>query len=144
MHHESDLEVKGGVAAAARERKKQFPSTFWQQLALLAVFSAVGMGTAFAATAGSASILMFPQWANVGVSTSQQFLASIGTSGKIASSSEIVWSVNGVRGGNSSLGTISASGLYSAPATPPAPYSLTITATSTLNASLSASVQVWL
>jgi hypothetical protein len=143
MHHESDLEVKGGVAAAARERRKQFPSTFWQQLALLAVFSAVGMGTAFAATAGSASILMFPQWANVGVSTSQQFLASIGTSGKIASSSEIVWSVNGVRGGNSSLGTISASGLYSAPATPPSPYSLTITATSTLNPSISASVQVW-
>src|SRR5512141_1797136 len=38
----------------------------------------------------------------------------------------VQWSVNGVAGGNATLGTISAAGLYKAPVTVPNPNTLTI------------------
>src|SRR6202048_1445632 len=40
----------------------------------------------------------------------------------------VTWQVNGVAGGSSATGTISAAGLYTPPATIPSPNSLTITA----------------
>ena len=43
----------------------------------------------------------------------------------------IVWSVNGINGGNSTYGTISASGLYAAPAAAPPDNVVTVRATST-------------
>jgi hypothetical protein len=46
--------------------------------------------------------------------TSAQLSASVATG-----SQQVGWSVDGVPGGNASLGTIDASGVYSAPATPP-------------------------
>ena len=42
----------------------------------------------------------------------------------------VTWSVSGVQGGNSTLGTISSSGFYSAPSMVPSPANVTITATS--------------
>jgi uncharacterized protein (DUF1800 family) len=44
------------------------------------------------------------------------------------SNTAVTWQVNGVAGGNSATGTISASGLYTPPATIPSPNTLTITA----------------
>jgi uncharacterized protein YjdB len=52
----------------------------------------------------------------------------------------VTWSVNTVAGGNSTVGTVSASGLYTAPASVPTPASVTITATSVADASKFASV----
>lgn len=49
------------------------------------------------------------------------------------------WSVNGVAGGNSTAGTITSKGLYTAPAFPPAGGSVTITAVSVADGSKSAS-----
>lgn len=43
----------------------------------------------------------------------------------------VVWSVNGIVGGNATIGTISATGLYSAPAVAPTPSVLAVRATST-------------
>jgi len=58
-------------------------------------------------------------------SESQQFTATVsGTS-----NTSVTWSVNGITGGNGTVGTISASGLYTAPATAPAS-GVTVTATS--------------
>jgi YD repeat-containing protein len=52
------------------------------------------------------------------------------------------WTVNGVAGGDPGVGTISASGLYTAPATVPVPGGVTVAATHTDDASLTASAQV--
>lgn len=47
-----------------------------------------------------------------------------------AASTAVTWSVNGIIGGNSTLGTVTGSGYYAAPAAPPPGYLVTITATS--------------
>jgi len=43
----------------------------------------------------------------------------------------VTWSVNGIAGGNATVGTVSASGLYTAPAAVPSQSDVTVTATST-------------
>ena len=50
----------------------------------------------------------------------------------------VTWSVNGISGGNTTVGTISATGLYSAPLNVPSPASVTVRATSVANAAASA------
>jgi parallel beta-helix repeat protein len=53
------------------------------------------------------------------------------------SNTAVTWSVNGVSGGNSTVGTISSTGLYTAPQDLPNPASVTIQATSQANSSAS-------
>jgi len=60
--------------------------------------------------------------------TSQCSATVTGTS---SYSSAVAWSVGGVQGGNSTVGTISSTGLYTAPGTVPATNPVTVTATST-------------
>ena len=55
-------------------------------------------------------------------------------------SSSAAWAVNGVNGGNSTVGTVSTSGLYSAPSAVPTPAIVTITAAS--NGATSGSISV--
>jgi hypothetical protein len=70
--------------------------------------------------------------------TSVQFAASV--SG--AADTAVTWLVNGVAGGNSTLGMISSSGLYQAPTTLPSPPTVVVTATSQVDTSQSASATV--
>jgi len=70
-------------------------------------------------------------------SATQQFTAIVsGTT-----NSKVSWQVNGAAGGNSTSGTISSGGLYTAPATIPGP-SVTVTAVSAADATVSASATV--
>jgi parallel beta-helix repeat protein len=65
----------------------------------------------------------------------QQFTATVtGTS-----NTAVTWSVNGISGGNSTGGTISSAGLYTAPQDLPNPANVTIRATSQANSSASGS-----
>ncbi len=65
-----------------------------------------------------------PLSASVGLSETLQFLATVtGTT-----NTTVNWSVNDVAGGNSTVGTISATGLYTAPTTLPSPANVTIRA----------------
>jgi uncharacterized protein (DUF1800 family) len=67
-----------------------------------------------------------PTSANVIVQATQQFTATVtGTTNTTLS-----WSVNGIAGGSTTVGRISATGLYTAPAVIPTPAGVTITATS--------------
>jgi hypothetical protein len=50
-------------------------------------------------------------------------------------SATVAWQVNGIPGGNATVGTISASGMYVSPAAMPSPASVSITATSTSDSS---------
>lgn len=52
--------------------------------------------------------------------------------------SAVSWSVSGIAGGNSTLGTITASGLYTAPAAVPTPYTVNVSATSSQDGTKSA------
>lgn len=54
----------------------------------------------------------------------------------------VTWSVNGIVGGNTTVGTISPTGLYTAPAVVPSPSIITVTATNTSDSSLFASATV--
>lgn len=61
-----------------------------------------------------------------------------------SSNQAVTWSVNQVAGGNTAVGTISASGLYTPPATLPSSSAVTLTATSQANTADSRSIQVTL
>src|SRR5450432_173950 len=81
-------------------------------------------------TASGVSVKVSPPSANVIVQATQQFTATVsGTTNEA-----LTWSVNAVPGGNSTLGKISSSGLYTAPTILPSPASVTITATSMADA----------
>jgi len=70
------------------------------------------------------SVTISPATANVQEGSQQQFTATVtGTN-----NNAVTWQVNGVTGGNTSVGTISGTGLYTAPAVIPNPASVTITA----------------
>ncbi len=70
-----------------------------------------------------------PASAWVVVNATQQFVATIANS----SDSTLAWAVNGVPGGNQTVGTISTAGLYTAPSEVPSPAVVTVTATSVAN-----------
>src|ERR1700704_3571950 len=54
----------------------------------------------------------------------------------------VVWSVNGVDGGNSVVGTVTGTGLYTAPAVPPNGWTVSVKATSVVLPSASATCAV--
>jgi uncharacterized protein (DUF1800 family) len=68
------------------------------------------------------------------------------TSSYMASGLPITFYVNGIAGGNAEIGTISSSGLYTAPAVVPSPYTVTITSSIAKYPTAvpgSVSIQVW-
>jgi len=104
-------------------------------------------------TSGSASITVTSdvivtvatnpaQTSKVATGSAISLIAAIASNGK--PDLNVSWSVNGVPGGNGSIGTISAAGAdsatYQAPATVPTPFTVTIAATSKADSSRSASL----
>jgi uncharacterized protein (DUF1800 family) len=63
-------------------------------------------------------------------------------SASMASSTTVLWSVNGVAGGNSTVGTIDATGLYSAPPALPTADSVQVTAVSSSDATMTGKAAV--
>ncbi|MGH9729553.1 MAG: hypothetical protein ACRD4V_13325 [Candidatus Acidiferrales bacterium] len=86
------------------------------------------------------TVTVLPATASVRLGARQQFTATV--TGAV--SSAVNWSVNGVAGGNSVAGTISSSGLYTAPQSLPSSPNVTVTAISQAapSANGSASVQL--
>lgn len=71
------------------------------------------------------SVIVTPGSATLPGLTTQQFTAKTNDGSKPI----LGWFVNGVAGGNATLGTISSAGLYTAPEFPPAPNTITVSAT---------------
>jgi serine protease len=69
---------------------------------------------------------------------SQAFTASFANTTNEA----VTWEVNNIVGGDATVGTISTSGIYTAPATPPSPSTVTIQAVSAANQSVMSSTNV--
>ena len=65
------------------------------------------------------------------VGTTQQYLVYVGD----IVPTTVTWSVNDIPGGNATVGTISATGLYTAPPVAPTPNVVTVKATSTVESS---------
>jgi uncharacterized protein (DUF1800 family) len=76
------------------------------------------------------AVAVTPASATVRAGSTQSFTATVTGS----SNTGVTWSVNGVAGGNATTGTISAAGLYSAPANLANPNTVTVTASSAADA----------
>ncbi|MFZ0796086.1 MAG: hypothetical protein WAM65_20140, partial [Candidatus Korobacteraceae bacterium] len=70
------------------------------------------------------AVSVSPATANVQEGGTQQFTATVTNT----TSTTVNWQVNGVAGGNATVGTVSSSGLYTAPDVIPSPASVTISA----------------
>ncbi len=87
------------------------------------------------------SVAVSPNPATVRAGLAQPFSAAVtGTS-----NTAVTWQVNGVTGGASSTGTISATGVYTAPATLPSPNTVTVQAVSEANSNAAgqSAVTLW-
>lgn len=84
------------------------------------------------------SVTLSPASVSVATGKTQQFQASV----IHTSDTAVTWQVNGVTGGNSTVGTIDANGLYTAPAAVPSPAVVFVSATSHADATQSATAQV--
>jgi len=88
--------------------------------------------------AGPVTISISPASAIVRVRQNRQFTATIqGTTNTSAT-----WKVNGITGGNSTVGTISQTGLYRAPNSVPSPSTVTVSATSAVDPTKTATASV--
>lgn len=82
-----------------------------------------------ACTHGKIQVMVSPASATVQVGTDEQFMAVVTG----ATDTSVTWQVNTIPGGNSTVGTITSMGLYTAPAQVPNPATVTITAVSQAN-----------
>src|SRR5205807_2294150 len=71
----------------------------------------------------SVSVTASPTSATVAPGGTQQFTAMV----QNTSNTAVTWQVNGMTGGNATVGTISSSGLYTAPGVVPNPATATVT-----------------
>src|SRR5438270_604974 len=86
---------------------------------------------------GAVGVAVHPAKASLTLTEPQQYTATVVNT----TNHSVVWSVDGVRGGNSTVGTISTSGLYH----PPAKRSVhTITASSVVQPTAKGSAKVWI
>jgi hypothetical protein len=84
------------------------------------------------------AVAVSPATANLGLGQTQQFMAAVTGNANAG----VVWKAGGVTGGNAASGTITAGGLYTAPATATTPLGVTITATSVVDPSKSGTATV--
>ncbi|HXP78407.1 MAG TPA: IPT/TIG domain-containing protein [Verrucomicrobiae bacterium] len=88
----------------------------------------------------SVTVTVSPASANVRAGATKSFGATVAGSSNTA----VTWQVNGVAGGGAATGTISASGMYTAPATLPSSNTVTVRAVSSADATATGSSAVTL
>ena len=86
------------------------------------------------------TVTVSPASANVRAGSTQSFTAGVGGTSNTA----VTWQVNNVTGGSAATGTISSSGVYSAPATVPSPNTVAVRAVSSADANAAAGSNVTL
>jgi len=114
----------------------------WCWLPILLLLEALtgcgGSGSSSSLTPSSISVTVAPNNSSVPAVKTQTFVATVtGTTNTAVS-----WNVNGVAGGNSTVGTISAFGLYTAPVSVPSPPNVSVNAVSQADPSKSGSATV--
>jgi len=84
------------------------------------------------------SVTVSPAAATVRVRRTAQFTATV----QNTADTRVTWQVNGITGGNGTIGTISTTGLYTAPGNPPTPATVTVRAVSVADSTKSGSAAV--
>jgi hypothetical protein len=96
----------------------------------ISLLTVVALGLAgcgsYGNSSGGVSVTISPTTSNVPVGLTVQFTGVVNGS----TNNNVLWQVNKVTGGNFATGTISTTGLYTAPATIPSPATVTVTAQS--------------
>ena len=118
-------------------------NSFRWRPALLLVSSFLGCGGLVGSSPSQpppsgVTVSVSPASASVLLGEPQTFTATVSNSTNTA----VVWSVNGIPGGNTTVGTISASGVYTSPGDLPVPATVTVQATSAADNSKSATASV--
>jgi hypothetical protein len=93
-------------------------------LAVITMSACSGGGTPTPPPPSGPTVTVSPATANVQEGSTQQFTATVANT----TATTVNWQVNGVTGGNATVGTISSTGLYTAPDVVPSPASVTVTA----------------
>ncbi|MBI1749141.1 MAG: DUF4091 domain-containing protein [Acidobacteria bacterium] len=114
-----------------------FPNTVTIQAFSVTDNTAVGTAVVTITAPTLVTVTVAPATTSVQVGTSQTFSATVGGTSNTA----VSWSVNGIPGGNATVGTITAAGIYTAPASVPSPATVTVTATSSADPSASSTAQ---
>ncbi len=105
---------------------------------LLRALAGCGGNVSSSSSQSNITVNISPASASALLGNSASFSATVSGSGNSA----VNWSVSGIAGGNAQVGTIAASGEYTAPQILPSPASVTITATAQADSSASASATV--
>jgi hypothetical protein len=107
---------------------------------LVCVLVMIGCGGGSSSGTQAVTITVSPTSVALGANQTSTFTATVTNS----SNSTVTWQVNGVDGGNSSVGTISTAGLYTAPGSITTQFSVTITAVSQADTTKTATAAVTL
>src|SRR5947208_12790864 len=97
-----------------------------------------GGGSSHSSSSVSTAVHVSPSTATVATNTTQQFTVTVTG----ITNTTVNWSVNGTAGGNSTVGTITARGLYTAPSSIPNPATVQVTAADQASPSLTGSASV--
>src|SRR5574337_1160596 len=115
------------LQAIGRRKNLRPELTLALLLLSLGLLSCSGVGSSGPPPPPGITVTVTPNPVNVPAGSPRQFTATVTGTANTA----VTWQVNGVVGGNSTVGTISPTGLYTAPASPPSPSAtVTITAVS--------------
>jgi uncharacterized protein (DUF1800 family) len=85
--------------------------------------------------AGQVSVQVIPPTAQIAAGATLAYRTAVNGAG---GNTAVKWAINGIPSGNATVGTISAGGLYTAPATVPTPNTIQVTATSLADTTASA------
>lgn len=108
----------------------------WKWLTILALCAVVGGCNS--RSGHRITVMVSPSASTVPLTLTQQFAAAVTN----ATDTTVTWQVNGVTGGNATVGTISSNGLYTAPNAVPSPNTVTVTAVSNASSSATGTASV--
>ncbi|HUE44397.1 MAG TPA: DUF1800 family protein [Candidatus Sulfotelmatobacter sp.] len=116
-------------------------------LLLLLLSGCTGLGTRHGSDgsplppdSSGTGVTVTPATATIRAGSNEAFAATVSGS----TNTSVTWSVNSIAGGNATVGTIDANGMYTAPASLPTPNTITVAATSTDDATKKGSSAVTL
>ena len=87
---------------------------------------------------GAVKVTVTPASTQLRVNAKMQFSAAVSNN----SNKTVSWSVNGIAGGNATIGKVDSTGLYQAPVALPSPNFISVEATSAADSTVSASASV--
>jgi hypothetical protein len=149
MHHAGTLRANAAAMERSTKLRGRCHGTrilFYWCPAILLVASFLGcVGAAGSGPAqlppsspSGVAVTVVPSTASVLLGDSQSFTATVANTTNTA----VSWSVNGISGGNATVGTIDVSGVYTAPANLPTPVAVSVQATSAADSSKSSAALV--